>query len=304
MRLTLALLCLLAVRGWTEDASHEPDPPPRAPVAGQSFDDREIIRYLEVEGRKLMAAKPLPVLKMAATRCDLALEKPSVAKVPLAEASARAESATVVLGEFYREGKKRQVQFASAAGGFFITATGALLTSLHVITEKDSLGFVAMTRDGRVFAVASALAADPVQDLVVLQLDVPAGVNLPALSLDAEAVPSGSPIAVMSHPDQHFWMLTTGTVARHTVWRAGHGDEYFTCITADFAAGSSGCPVLDECGNVAAIVNNTESLYYDDDGKKKQVDLQMVVKNTTPAWVARHLFTPPRASASQDGSAR
>ncbi len=305
MRLTYALLFFLAVHGWpAEEAVREPDPSPRAPVAGQPFDDREIIRYLEAEGRKLMTAKPLPVLKMAATRCDLPLEKSSTAKVPMADAVARAESATVVLGEFYREGKKKHVQFGSAAGGFFITSTGALLTSLHVVTEKDSLGFVAMTRDGRVFPVAAALAADPVQDLVVLQLDVPVAVRFPTLSLGTEAVPSGSPVTVMSHPDEHFWMLTTGTVARHTVWRAAHGDEYFTCITADFAAGSSGCPVLDECGNVTAIVNNTESLYYDDDGKKKQVDLQMVVKNTTPAWVARRLCALPRASAAQEGTGR
>ena len=32
-------------------------------------------------------------------------------------------------------------------------------------------------------------------------------------------------------------------------------------------------------GAVVGIVNNTESIYYDDDGKKKQTDLQMVVKN-------------------------
>lgn len=61
-------------------------------------------------------------------------------------------------------------------------------------------------------------------------------------------------------------------------------------ITADFAKGSSGCPVLDECGAVVGIVNNTESIYYDDDGKKKQTDLQMVVKNATPSWAVRPMI--------------
>ena len=82
-------------------------------------------------------------------------------------------------------------------------------------------------------------------------------------------------------------------MARHTIWREAAGDQAFMAITADFAKGSSGCPVLDERGAVVGIVNNTESIYYDDDGKKKQMDLQMVVKNTTPAWLVRKMVTAP-----------
>ena len=40
---------------------------------------------------------------------------------------------------------------------------------------------------------------------------------------------------------------------------------------------------------VVGVVNNTESIYYDDDGKRRQTDLQMVVKNVTPSWVVRRL---------------
>ena len=89
----------------------------------------------------------------------------------------------------------------------------------------------------------------------------------------------------MSHPDERFFLFTTGAVGRHTVWRSAGGDEHFMSTTADFAKGSSGCPVLDERGAVVGIVNNTESIYYEDDGKKRQYDLQMVVKNATPSWV-------------------
>ena len=69
--------------------------------------------------------------------------------------------------------------------------------------------------------------------------------------------------------------------------------RYAAAITADFAKGSSGCPVLDDRGAVVGIVNNTESIYYDDDGKKKQFDLQMVVKNATPSWLVRKMVTAP-----------
>jgi len=275
------------------DSKQDPDPPARAPRLGEAFDDREILAHLEAEGRKLMAAKPLPTIRQAPRGCALVLPPMRAEKLSPPDLAARAEAATVVLGEFFREPKRKGVQFASAAGGFFVAPGGVVMTCLHVVNEKDSLGFVAMARDGRVFAVRAALAADPVQDLVLLQLDVPDGAEFPVLSLAASPPPSGLPIAVMSHPDEHSWMFTTGVVARNTVWRSPRGDEFFTCITADFAKGSSGCPVLDECGNVVAIVNNTESLYYDDDGKKKQLDLQMVVKNATPAWVAHRLLSTP-----------
>ena len=73
--------------------------------------------------------------------------------------------------------------------------------------------------------------------------------------------------------------------------RNSSGEHFYTTITADFAKGSSGCPVLDEHGSAIGVVNNTESIYYEDDGRRKQVDLQMVVRNVTPSWVVRKLIT-------------
>ena len=167
------------------------------------------------------------------------------------------------------------------------------VTSQHVAKDRGSRGFVAMLRDGRVFPVREVLATDLLNDLLIFQLDLPAEVKLPVLPLAPAPAPVGSPIVVMSHPDDRFYMLTAGMVARQTVWRAAGGDEAFMAITADFAKGSSGCPVLDERGAVVGIVNNTESIYFDDDGKKKQLDLQMVVKNATPSWVVRKMVTVP-----------
>jgi S1-C subfamily serine protease len=150
-----------------------------------------------------------------------------------------------------------------------------------------------MTRDGRVFAVREVLAVEPVNDLVLLQLDLPAEGELPALPLAREAAPVGAPVFVMSHPDNRFYLLSAGFVARHVLWRTVAGEEAFMTVTADFAKGSSGCPVLDERGAVVGIVNNTESIYFDDDGRKKQTDLQMVVKNATPSWAVQSMLARP-----------
>lgn len=272
---------------------------PRTPVAGQPFDDREIELYFEAESRKLYTAKRVSPLHFERRVCGVQLPNPPTEKLDGPAIAARAEAATLVLGEFTRPSKKQAITF-NVAGGGFVIAPGICLTSLHVAKDKGAQGFCALSRDGRVFAVREVLAYEPVNDLAILQLDLPDGADLPALPLAREAAPAGSPVFVMSHPDDRFFLLSTGYVARHTLWRTAAGVEAFMSITADFAKGSSGCPVLDEHGAVIGIVNNTESIYYDDDGHRKQLDLQMVVKNATPSWAVLPMIegTPKTASGS------
>ena len=265
---------------------------PRAPQTGQPFDDREIELYIESEAHKLWAAGRIQALQFTRRNCSLDLPAPAAEKLTGPVLAARAEEATLVIGEFSRDGKKRKLTFNVAGGAFVIGSTGIGLTSLHVTKDKGARGFCAMTRDGRVFPIREILAYEPVNDLAIFQLALPEGVTLPALPLAREAAPIGTPVFVMSHPDDRFYLLSTGHVARHTVWRTEAGVEAFMTITADFAKGSSGCPVLDESGTVIGIVNNTESIYYDDDGKKAQTDLQMVVKNATPSWAVRPMLDP------------
>ena len=263
---------------------------PRAPVAGQAFDDREVGLYFESTARRLWDDGRVSALKFERRTFVLPLPEPGKEKLSAPLIAARAEAATLVLGEFSREPKKHEPVFGVAGGAFVIGETGICVTSLHVIQEKAARGFCAMTRDGRVFSVREVLASEPVNDLVILQLDVPEGVKLPTLPMALDPIPVGTPAFVVSHPDNRFYLLSTGHVARHTLWRTEAGDEAFMTITADFAKGSSGCPVLDERGAVIGIVNNTESIYYDDDGRKKQTDLQMVVKNATPSWAVRTML--------------
>jgi S1-C subfamily serine protease len=236
-----------------------------------------------VESRKLFTAKRINPLHFERHVCGLQLATPTTAKLEGPVIAARAEAATLVLGEFSRETKKSDIQFDVAGGGFMI-APGVCLTSLHVAKDKTAKGFCALTRDGRVFPIRDVLAFEPINDLALLQLDLPEGVDLPVLPLAREPAPAGSPVFVMSHPANRYFLLSTGYVARHTLWRTQAGVEAFMTVTADFAKGSSGCPVLDEHGAVIGVVNNTESIYYDDDGHRKQLDLQMVVKNATPSW--------------------
>ena len=292
--LAIVSICLLALPAPAREKQKPPIPEPvaipRAPKSGQPFDDLELDAFLEKETRRLFAENKLGALKLDGRKWMAALPTATAEKCAWPEIASRAEACTLVLGEIYREGKSKKDEFSVAAGAFTISESGAIVTCLHVAIEKGTRGLSALTRDGRVFAVREALAADPENDLVILQLDLPAGTALPALALAAEPAPMAATIGVMSHPEEHFWMWTTGVVARQSVIRDRSGEHHFTTITAEFAKGSSGCPVLDERGNAVGVVNNTESIYYEDDGKRNQRDLQMVVRNVTPGWVVRRIL--------------
>jgi S1-C subfamily serine protease len=60
-------------------------------------------------------------------------------------------------------------------------------------------------------------------------------------------------------------------------------------ITADYARGSSGSPVLDDSGAVVGMVADTRSIYYTIDHGAQQ-NLQMVVKECVPSASILKLF--------------
>ena len=141
------ILCvLLAALAWSADApatkgtapspaekaksqGKQPALVARAPVVGEAFDDREVELYIEAEGRKLLAGERIKKLSFDRRSCALRLAEPVGEKLAWPEVAARAEAATLVLGEFYREGKSKEVQFSVAAGAFVVTETGVCVTS-------------------------------------------------------------------------------------------------------------------------------------------------------------------------------
>ena len=254
-----------------------------------AFDDRDWVAAMEEGARVLWESGRLKELKCPDQGCAIEAPKPGGQAMDFAARVFQAESATVVFGAFQRAEKKK-VAFGTAGGGFFISSSGLCVTCRHVVSEKGTKGMVVMARDGRVFPVKRVLASDPVEDVAVVEVELPVGEEVPVLGLADRRLPVGAPVFVMSHPDERFYMLTTGVVSRHTLWREKGGVAHFMSVTADFAKGSSGCPVMDETGAVVGIVNNTESIYYDNDGRKKQLDLQMVIKNVTPVSAVRGLL--------------
>lgn len=209
---------------------------------------------------------------------------------------------TAIVGCRYKC-KKCSNWHLNAASGFFLTADGVVATNYHVLNDemKDAMGV--MDGHGKIHPVTALLAADPAHDLAFLQVE---GSGFEPLSLALEAPQPGDDVAVLSHPESHFWLFTTGVVSRWVDWvEPGGGapaERYpALCITAEFAPGSSGAPVCDRRGNVVGVAQRIFPLIEQPrekvEGKPPQGPTSTytaaVIRMAVPAkWVAALTRTP------------
>jgi len=144
------------------------------------------------------------------------------------------------------------------ASGFIIHESGIFVTNFHVLDAPKAAIMAAMTADGHVYPVKRVLAVAPSPDIAICQLDDASG--LKPLPVAPNAKP-GAHVRVLSHPDNAFYSLTEGILSRYFVSRADGKATTMLSTTADFAVGSSGGPLFDDCGNVIGMVASTSSIY-------------------------------------------
>ena len=215
--------------------------------------------------------------QLTRTRHRLAL--PAAAEAPLKAPGLykRCRRSVLLVGSLYKC-KKCTRWHTGVAGGFAIAPKGIIVTNYHVMDKPTSATAGAMTFDGKVYAVGEILAANKNADVAILKLK---GADPPPLTLRAGA-PVGTDVYVISHPDQKLYTLSEGILSRR-FFRVAHGKRIAALsITADYAKGSSGAPVMDAAGAVVAMVATTHSVYYK---REKGVDksLQMVIRTCVPA---------------------
>lgn len=255
------------------DKEDHPEPPKAA-------NDLARIRSLERGASKLIAeGKTTPTAELrkqlARKQCTLKLPAPTGEKfTPGRIYACYVDSVLVVAGVYKCKRCKRW--HAGGATGFLISASGAFVTNYHVVSAKAQKTIVAMTHDGKVYPVKEVLAANQANDVAILRLDAGAA-KLTPVPLSADA-PVGTPVSVISHPDQRFYALTHGIVSRYAQHGKGRKLATMMTVTADFARGSSGGPVIDDRGAAVGFVSSTSSVYY-----TKKDDLQMVFKECVPA---------------------
>ena len=210
-------------------------------------------------------------------KADLKLPKTKLSNVE------EARKAVAVVGGVYKCKKCTRWHVAPASG--FLIAEDLVVTNYHVVNNPERSGMAVRFFDGRVFMVEDVVASSERYDLAVLRVPK---TGIKPIALGPEA-PVGSKVDMISHPNQNFYTLSEGRVARYFVTKRNRKSVPAMAITADFGKGSSGAPVLNENGQVVGVAASTESLYYTEkDGV--QENLQMVFKNCVPVSQLRELI--------------
>jgi len=299
-----ALAGYLALAG-ADPSGPQPSAKPPAPgeAAGtqEQFDEPPAIvqRFVSEMGRILKEGKdqlptPAQLFEQAAKAKGfaLALSPDPGQNLPAEAIYARARPAVVILGALApRKGRNRAP--AAFATGFVIHQDGFVVTNYHVIDAFQHMRAVGvMTHDGRVLTVKAVSAADPHNDLAVLKVDADRLTPLPV----AAAVPVGATVYCLSHPvlsreetDSGFFAFTQGIVSgKYSLPLHGHAGIKVLAVTAEYAKGSSGAPILNQHGAVVGIACETRALVYEEEA----TDVQMTWKLARPASSLLTLLQP------------
>lgn len=287
----LSLSALAAALTLAAGVNPTNDTPGDHLVFGRAIHDAQIEQHLhQVAERWLRAGRGTPASNILAhlrqpARCALALPEPFVRHRTAAEVAAQSREGTMVLACLY-ECTNCPTLHLSTGTGFALTRDGAIATCHHLLDEAGARQFVVMSGDGRCFPIRSVLASDATNDIVILQLET-GGAPLWPLPLETNA-PVGSRVFVLGHPESHFYTFAEGLLARYFTGQAETGDAEMMSITADFAPGSSGCPILDDRGNAIGMADNIVRAGLDDE---KPRGPSIVFKHCRPAAAIRALVT-------------
>lgn len=279
IRYTLWILVFLMMAGGVEAQVFTND-------SKMAADYLAAIDSILAKGTTIQASEVQKALEAGTYGVTLDLASPADRQMEAGNLYEYAKKATVITGCAYLCPRCINVHL-SESSGYLIDPKGILVTNYHVAATfafmKDGnqpKGFFARLADGRTYAVKAILASSRKDDLAVLQLETK-GDLLPALALGQPAK-VGDRIYVLGHPQGMHYFFSQGNVTNRYLEEAGApGQKFFRemlAISADYATGSSGGPVLDIYGNVVGTVSNTRMLLHPD----FNAGVQMVVKNTVP----------------------
>lgn len=264
-------------------------------VDAQSFvDNRKVLQQyaasvdsMLLKTKSISADQAKEALLTPSQTIKLNLQKPRKKALTPAAIYASAKPATVIMATAYLCNHCEHTH-VSEASGYVIDPTGIVVTNFHVVRAFVSIteanrgsAFVARLADGRTYPVKSVLTVSEENDLAIVQLDTH-GEQLPSLAL-ADKADVGDKAFVLGHPQNMHYVFTQGNVIHKEIEhfdfkQNGSYDRNTMLISADYAVGSSGGPVIDERGNIIGTVSSTKTLTH----SEQNPSVQMVLKKTIP----------------------
>ena len=262
VRIKLAGIIAIAVAGCCRAQAQAPG----VPICDHAHQEAQYktallntARELFAGGDALKPAKARQQLKR--TSCKLALPEAGTQRLPAREICIAARQSHLRVGWSYLCPKCGNWHL-NLAGGYALTTNGAVATCFHVVEPGRDVRdgcLVAVDEEGTVLPVAEVLAANRESDACIVRV---AGNGFKPLPLSTKVYP-GDTAYCYSDPADHRDYFSAGIVNRfYQLGESRPADARGSAaiaptrinVSTDWAPGSSGSAVLDDCGNAIGHV--------------------------------------------------
>ena len=201
---------------------------------------------------------------------------------------------SILMVNKYHRAENAPERVAGWATAIVLSEDGICVSNYHVFWEfldstaqlnpRDSIMFVA-TEEGRVYPISEILSFNKAADMAFFKIDTRGDVLTP-MPLGND-LPAGTGVHLLSHPEGYPYAYTNGVVMRTTTSDAKDPFTRRMELTVDYAKGASGGPIMDDCGNMVAMVSCIRAIFYSNQPPYSQ---QMNVKLTIPVSSFRRLI--------------
>lgn len=206
---------------------------------------------------KCLANDDLTAKLKSGTKAKVVLSKPGDKVLSPDEVYRTALPSVFVIGSIHKSKDKEKEKASEWHDGLYATAwvaaaDGVLVTNWHVFEDLE-VGevFGAVDYKGNVYPVIDFLGGDKVADVAIVRIDAQGLKPLPIADSYAEI---GSWVGVLGHPGDNYFVFTQGFVTRYSTNKTDEGKrERWMGLTAEYAGGSSGSPVLNKHGAVVGM---------------------------------------------------
>lgn len=185
------------------------------------------------------------------------------------------------------------------ASAFKISSDGLWVTNYHVLHAfaqsaevQGPSAFLIRTADGDILPLKAVLGFSAQDDIAIIKVETK--VKTSGVLPLAESDPMiGDNVFVLGNPQNLSYSMTNGIVSNKYSDRIGLPGERsgvlrnLLSITAEFAIGASGSPVLNERGHVIGIVSSTQVIEQNNIGRPQS---QMVIRNVIPVSSLKKLL--------------